>query len=204
MRYVASARSIVVAAVFLQVAACAPIVRESSLPAPVWSETPRIPRSPVSVLSPTGLSAEEYVSVPDKAAAILGCNPLGSSPICAVAAPSVEEDSAFRAEGVRLSSHTDVRCRNLGAAIASNEGSVMMYRKALVRSSSIGRLYGVGHAYHLEDGWMVRVARRLDDLNERSLDDKTRTLRHEMSHTIGATETPGAGWTAEDYASNCA
>lgn len=78
-----------------------------------------------------------------------------------------------------------------------------MYRKALVQWSGSMRLYGVGHAYEIDDVWVVRVARRLDDLNDRTLDEKKRTLRHEMSHTIGATETPGSGWTAEDFALNC-
>jgi len=62
----------------------------------------------------------------------------------------------------------------------------------------------VGHAYELGYIWHVRVARRIDDLNERSLEEKTRTLRHEMSHTIGATESSAPGWSAEDYASRCA
>ena len=78
-----------------------------------------------------------------------------------------------------------------------------MYRKALVVDSGNGRMYGVGHTYSLEDTWAVRVARRIDDLNERSLEEKTRTLRHEMSHTLGATEVPQGGWTAEDYAVRC-
>jgi hypothetical protein len=64
-------------------------------------------------------------------------------------------------------------------------------------------LYGVGHTYELGDAWMVRVARRIDDLNDRTLDEKKRTLRHEMSHTLGAPEYPGGVWTAEDYARNC-
>lgn len=79
-----------------------------------------------------------------------------------------------------------------------------MYPRALVRRSGGETLYGVGHAYELEDEWLIRIARRIDDLNERTLDEKKRTLRHEMSHTIGATETIGFGWTAEDYASRCA
>jgi hypothetical protein len=65
-------------------------------------------------------------------------------------------------------------------------------------------MYGVGHAYELDDNWMVRIARSIDDLNERTLAEKTRTLRHEMSHTIGATESSASGWSAEDYASRCA
>jgi hypothetical protein len=117
--------------------------------------------------------------------------------------PTAEEDSAFRAEGERLASHPDARCRKLGEAISVYEPEVRMYRTALVRWTGTERLYGVGHAYEVNDAWNVRVARRIDDINERTLDEKKRTLRHEMSHTIGATETPGANWTAEDYASNC-
>ncbi len=78
-----------------------------------------------------------------------------------------------------------------------------MYPKALVRESGNGRLYGVGHTYELGDAWMVRVARRIDDLNDRTMEEKKRTLRHEMSHTLGAPEMPGEGWTAEDYAIRC-
>jgi hypothetical protein len=100
--------------------------------------------------------------------------------------------------------HPDARCRRLGAAIASNVEDVRMYRKALIKSAGPSRMYGVGHAFEIGDVWLVRVARRLDDLNDRTIQEKTRTLRHEMSHTIGATETPGAGWTAEDYATRCA
>ena len=78
-----------------------------------------------------------------------------------------------------------------------------MYSKALVKESGNGRLYGVGHTYELGDAWMVRVARRIDDLNERTLEEKKRTLRHEMSHTLGAPENPNGSWTAEDYATRC-
>jgi hypothetical protein len=158
----------------------------------------------------TGASAaattngEEYSPVPPKAAAILGCDVSPASPVCVVAPPSAEEDSAFRAEGARLSRHADPRCRKLGAAIISSENAIRMYPRALVRRSGGETLYGVGHAYELGDEWLIRIARRIDDLNERTLDEKKRTLRHEMSHTIGATETIGFGWTAEDYASRCA
>lgn len=79
-----------------------------------------------------------------------------------------------------------------------------MYSKALVRRSGGATMYGVGHAYELGDTWLIRIARRINDLNERTLDEKKRTLRHEMSHTIGATETTGFGWTADDYATRCA
>lgn len=146
----------------------------------------------------------EYSPVSTASAAILGCDAAPSSPACNVAAPSSEEDSAFQAEGVRLTFHADARCRKLGAAIMANESSVMMYRKAVVRWSRGQTMYGVGHAYELGDTWMVRIARSIDDLNQRTLEEKTRTLRHEMSHTIGATESSALGWSAEDYASRCA
>lgn len=159
----------------------------------------------------TGASAEagaeretEYTPVPPEAAAILGCDAAPTSPVCSVALPSAEEDSAFRAEGARLGEHPDPRCRKLGAAIIANERSIRMYPKALVRKSGGETRYGVGHAYEIEDEWLIRIARRINELNERSLDEKKRTLRHEMSHTIGATETIGFGWTAEDFATRCA
>lgn len=146
----------------------------------------------------------EYAPVSTASAAILGCDATPSSPVCNIATPTAEEDSAFRAEGVRLTFHADARCRKLGAAIIANESGVMMYRKAVVRWSRGQTMYGVGHAYELDDSWMVRIARSIDDLNERTLEEKTRTLRHEMSHTIGATESSAIGWSAEDYASRCA
>ena len=144
-----------------------------------------------------------YAPVPTAAAAILGCNATPASPACTVASPSAEEDSAFRAEGVRLTFHADARCRKLGEAIMARESNVMMYPRAVVQWSRGETLYGVGHAYEMQNSWMVRIARRIDDLNERTLEEKTRTLRHEMSHTIGATESSAYGWSAEDYASRC-
>ncbi len=171
---------------------------------PAWS----LATGPSSADAPGGMStadpSENYEPIPDNAAAVLGCASSPTSPICSVALPSVEEDSAFRAEGLRLASHSDTRCQLLGQAVATNEPAVRMYRKALVKWSGPMRLYGVGHTYEVGDVWLVRVARRLDDLNERTIAEKLRTLRHEMSHTLGATETPGSGWTAEDYATNCA
>jgi hypothetical protein len=151
----------------------------------------------------TGSEASSYTPVPTAAAAILGCDATPTSPVCSVADPTAEEDSAFRAEGVRLTFHGDARCRKLGAAIIANESGVRMYPRALVRWSRGETLYGVGHAYELDDTWMVRIARRIDDLNERTIEEKTRTLRHEMSHTIGATESSSTGWSAEDYATRC-
>lgn len=145
-----------------------------------------------------------YNPVPAASAAILGCDITSESPVCRTAEPTAEEDSAFRAEGVRLTYHADARCRKLGAAIIANESSVEMYPRALVRWSRGELLYGVGHAYQLNDSWLVRIARNIDELNERTIAEKTRTLRHEMSHTIGATESSAFGWSAEDYATRCA
>jgi hypothetical protein len=144
-----------------------------------------------------------YDAVPAADAAILGCTTSVVSPVCSVGAPTAEEDSAFRAEGVRLTYHADSRCRKLGEAIIANESSVMMYPTALMRWSRGDLLYGVGHAYQRDETWVVRIARRIDELNERTIDEKIRTLRHEMSHTIGATESSAFGWSAEDYASRC-
>ena len=149
------------------------------------------------------MPGESYSPVEGRAAVILGCGTAPASPVCATALPTAEEDSAFIGEGNRLLSHNDARCRRLGEAILENESSVRMYPKALVKTSAGERLYGVGHAYEIDDVWLVRVARRIDDLNERTLEEKKRTLRHEMSHTIGARESAGWGWTAEDYASHC-
>ena len=149
-------------------------------------------------------TADDYMPVSPEAAAILGCDTSPASPVCLIALPSAEEDSAFRAEGVRLSRHTDPRCRKLGLTVIENEGAIRMYPKAVVRVYGGETKYGVGHAFVLNDEWLIRIARRINDLNERTLDEKKRTLRHEMSHTIGATETIGFGWTAEEYASRCA
>lgn len=146
---------------------------------------------------------ESYTPIPQEAAIKLGCSTSPSLPICEVSPPSAEEDSAFLAESVRLGAHDDPRCRDLGAAIAANRERIRMYRKALVRESDNGRLYGVGHTYELGSEWMVRVARRIDDLNDRTLEEKKRTLRHEVSHTIGATEYSGELWSAEQFATRC-
>ena len=150
-----------------------------------------------------GRAFEKYEPVTHEAAAILGCNTAPELPICSVTLPTPEEDSAFQVEGARLREHPQPKCRELGEAILVNRDRVRMYPKALVRESGNGRLYGVGHTYELGDAWMVRVARRIDDLNERTLEEKKRTLRHEMSHTLGASETPGLGWSAEEYAMRC-
>ena len=165
-------------------------------PAPVHAAIP-------AVNITEGRAFEKYEPVPHDAAAILGCNTAPNLPICSVTRPTAEEDSAFQVEGARLREHSESRCRELGEAIVLNRDRVRMYPKALVRESDNGRLYGVGHTYELGDAWMVRVARRIDDLNERTLEEKKRTLRHEMSHTLGASEVPGPGWSAEEYAHRC-
>jgi hypothetical protein len=79
-----------------------------------------------------------------------------------------------------------------------------MYDRAIVRRAGPYKYYGVGHSYQSNGEWMIRIARRLDDLNERTMDAITRTLRHEVSHTLGAKEV-GAGdeWSARDYAERC-
>lgn len=172
---------------------------------PVLMENVAVVPQPVDVASIVGNASDDaYQPVSDKSAEILGCAAPANAAVCEVALPTTEEDSAFKTEGTRLIVHPDPRCRKLGTAILNNYSSVRMYRKALIRYSSGRRLYGVGHTYEVEENWFVRVARRLDDLNERTLDDKKRTLRHEMSHTIGATEDRIIGWSADDYARACA
>ena len=190
-------RTLLQVAVITITGACAP--HQS----PVVFDLRRAPITPVANVTTRSSIETSYSPVTDRAAVLLGCNIAPDSPVCATAIPNAEEDSAFRAEGERLILHRDMRCRRLGAAINSNQSQVRMYRNSVVRKSGKEQLYGVGHAYELGYLWHVRVARRIDDLNERTLDEKKRTLRHEMSHTIGATETPGSEWTAEEYATNC-
>jgi hypothetical protein len=156
-----------------------------------------------SVNITAGRMYDSYEPVPPPAAAILGCTVSPSLPVCEVTQPDDSESAAFREEGYRLLAHSESRCRNLGGAIVSHMDEVRMYRKALVKESGNGRLYGVGHTYVLDSTWLVRVARRIDDLNERTIEEKKRTLRHEMSHTLGASESRESGWSAEDYASIC-
>ncbi len=187
-------------ALILGLSACSSALRPTWNRAPVVSSQGARPVAPIESRE----SADDYVAVPQRAAQLLGCTVQTSDAVCQVALPTAEEDSAFHAEGMRLIGHGDPRCRNLGEAILQHVSSVRMYRKALIRYSGPLRLYGVGHTYEIDDTWLVRVARRLDDLNVRTLDEKKRTLRHEMSHTIGVTETRGNGWSAEDYADACA
>ncbi|MFN2604200.1 MAG: hypothetical protein ABR582_15780 [Gemmatimonadaceae bacterium] len=118
---------------------------------------------------------------------------------------SADEHAAFSAEAIRLTSHPEYRCRLLADAIQSHIADVRMYENAIVRYLGPDKFYGVGNSYQRGGQWMIRIARRFDDLNPRSLDDETRTLRHEIAHTLGATE-KGVGneWSANDYAYNCA
>lgn len=188
----------------VSVSACAHRGATSLSSGPAWSiAAAPSPGTAASDSREGTRDADNYLPVAGEAAAMLGCTSTPTSPVCEVAPPSVEEDAAFRAEGERLQGHYDGRCRNLGNAIAANAASVAMYRKAIVQWSGPLRMYGVGHAYTIRNAWHVRVARRLDDLNDRTVEEKKRTLRHEMSHTIGATETPGSGWAADDYAQYC-
>jgi hypothetical protein len=117
---------------------------------------------------------------------------------------STGEATAFQREATRLASHTDENCRRLGDAIQNHLSGIRMYDRAIVRRSGRYKFYGVGHSYQSNGEWMIRIARRLDDLNARTLDAITRTLRHEVSHTLGAREISGGdAWSARDYAERC-
>ena len=119
---------------------------------------------------------------------------------------SADEYAAFQAEAGRLSLHFERHCRLLADAMRERLADVRMYENAIVRYYGPYKFYGVGHAYQQQDGrWMIRIARRFDGLNRRTLDDEMKTLRHEMSHTLGATEQRiGDEWSARDYAYRCA
>jgi hypothetical protein len=126
-------------------------------------------------------------------------------PLCLLSSPSIEETAAFAAEAARLESHPDPKCQRLGDAISERLPSVMMFDRAIVRKSGLQRNYGVGFSYESNDEWLVRIARRFNDLTERSISEKLRTLRHEVSHSLGAPEEPaGQVWTASEYADRCA
>jgi hypothetical protein len=117
---------------------------------------------------------------------------------------STDEAAAFQAEATRLANHTDENCRRLGDAIQNHLSGIRMYDRAIVRRAGGYRFYGVGHSYQSNGEWMIRIARRLDELNERTSDAKARTLRHEVSHTLGAKERRvGDEWSAADYAERC-
>lgn len=118
---------------------------------------------------------------------------------------STDEAAAFQTEASRLASHTEENCRRLADAIQNHLSGVRMYDRAIVRRSGPYKFYGVGHSYQSNGEWMIRIARRLDDLNGRTIEAITRTLRHEVSHTLGAREFgAGDGWSAPDYAERCA
>jgi hypothetical protein len=114
------------------------------------------------------------------------------------------EAAAFKAEGLRLQSHSEPNCRELAGAIAAHLDDVRMYERAIVRFAGPYKFYGVGHSYESDGKWVIRIARRLDALNPRTLSDELRTLRHESSHTLGASEWRiGGEWSAYDYAERC-
>ena len=119
---------------------------------------------------------------------------------------SADEYAAFQAEAGRLSLHFERHCRVLAGAMREHLADVRMYKNAIVRYYGPYKFYGVGHSYQQQDGrWIIRIARRFDALNRRTLEDETKTLRHEMSHTLGATEQRiGDEWSARDYAYRCA
>ncbi len=118
---------------------------------------------------------------------------------------TAEEAAAFKAEAVRLVDHPDPNCRRLGDAMQAHLAGLRMYENALVRYVGPYKFYGVGHSYQSDGDWKIRIARRLNDLNPRTLDEETGTLRHEMSHTLGARERRvGEEWSARDYADRCA
>ncbi len=117
---------------------------------------------------------------------------------------STDEAAAFQAEATRLASHSDENCRRLSDAIQNHLSGVRMYDRAIVHRAGPYKFYGVGHSYQSNGEWMIRIARRLDELNERTIEAKARTLRHEISHTLGATERRvGEEWSAADYAESC-
>lgn len=117
---------------------------------------------------------------------------------------STDESAAFQTEATRLGNHADENCRRLGDAIQDHLSGVRMYDRAIVRRSGPYKFYGVGHSYQNNGEWTIRIARRLDDLNARTIDSITRTLRHEISHTLGARERGvGEEWSAADYAERC-
>ena len=117
---------------------------------------------------------------------------------------SRREAAAFKAEALRLQSHSEPKCRELAGAIEAHLDDVRMYENAIIRFVGSYKFYGVGHSYQSDGKWVIRIARRLDDLNRRTISDEVRTLRHETSHTFGASEWRfGNEWSAYDYAERC-
>src|SRR5437868_753515 len=98
-----------------------------------------------------------------------------ATPLLEEASPS--EDSAFRAEAMRLTSHSDPRCRMLADAMRAHLDDVRIYENAIIRYIGPDKFYGVGHSFQRDGRWTIRIARRLDDLNPRTLAEETRTLR---------------------------
>lgn len=127
-----------------------------------------------------------------------------SGSACIEANVSPDESAAFNAEATRLAGQGEENCRKLGSAIQNHLSEVRMYDRAIVLRSGPYRFYGVGHSYQSNGEWTIRIARRLDELNERTMEAKARTLRHEISHTLGARERRvGDDWSAADYAERC-
>ena len=145
---------------------------------------------------------------PEYSGTVPPCAASGAAPVpanaCLEADVSPDESAAFHAEATRLAGHAEENCRKLGEAIQNHIAAVRMYDRAIVRRSGPYRFYGVGHSYQRNGEWMIRIARRLDELNERTIEAKARTLRHEISHTLGAKERRvGEDWSAADYAERC-
>jgi hypothetical protein len=146
---------------------------------------------------------ESYSRISDADADKLGCKEASNLPICSVGFPNSEEDSAFRSEVIRLAEHSSPRCRMLSRAMLRHLPQVRMYPRAVVTESRGIRYYGVGHSYRSEEQWQIRIARSLTDLNPRPIEQKVRTFRHEVAHTLGASEERLVQWSAEEYAERC-
>ena len=145
---------------------------------------------------------------PEYSASLPPCDVKAEAPFtgngCTEDDVSADEATAFQTEAARLASHTEENCRRLGDAIQNHLADVRMYDRAIVRRSGPYKFYGVGHSFQSNGEWMIRIARRLDDLNGRTIEAITRTLRHEVSHTLGAREmSAGDTWSARDYAERC-
>jgi hypothetical protein len=168
------------------------------------SPTIELPHVQWLVIPVEVVESETYSPIPEADADRLGCRDGSNLPICSVGLPSVEEESAFRSEAIRLAEHPNAHCRILSRAMWRNLPQVRMYPRALVSESRGVRYYGVGHSYRSADQWQIRIARRLTELNPRPLDQKVRTFRHEVAHTLGASEERLLQWSAEEYADRCA
>ncbi|HUQ19201.1 MAG TPA: hypothetical protein VM099_06275 [Gemmatimonadaceae bacterium] len=165
-----------------------------------------------SVASPPKVNAStsfemsgDIVDVDD--AVLAGSAPSGepcTSARCAFQQMSSDESTAFQSEAARLQSHSDPKCQLLGAAMKDQLPNVRIFDKAIVRYVGAYTFYGAGFSYKQNGEWKIGVARRFDDLNPRTIADETRTLRHEMAHTLGAGERrTSQDWSARDYADRC-